>query len=127
MGLTVAFARDLAKHAPLSLYCLIRVIDSGDRASLQKATNGQDLHNLGWKTFVLKVFESYVRRPTEADCFPALEAVHTSSRNSGSFDPALSVPLPFTPPSVEMKARPFMMMRQTTEREMLCPRGLAPK
>ena len=30
-----AFARDLAKHAPLSLYCLMRVIASGDRASLQ--------------------------------------------------------------------------------------------
>ena len=30
MGLTVAFARDLAKHAPLSLHYLMRVIASGD-------------------------------------------------------------------------------------------------
>ena len=38
MGLTVAFARVLAKHAPLSLCYLMRVIASGDRASLQQAT-----------------------------------------------------------------------------------------
>ena len=37
MGITVAFTRDLAKHAPLGLYCLMRVIAAGDRASLQKA------------------------------------------------------------------------------------------
>ena len=37
MGLTVAFARDFAKHAPLGLYYLMRVIATGDRASLQFA------------------------------------------------------------------------------------------
>ena len=37
MGLTVAVARDLAKHAPLDLYYLMSVIATGDRASLQKA------------------------------------------------------------------------------------------
>ena len=30
MGLTVAFARDVAKHAPLGLYYLKRVIATGD-------------------------------------------------------------------------------------------------
>ena len=35
MGLTVAFARDLAKRAPLSLYFLMRVAASGGGASLQ--------------------------------------------------------------------------------------------
>ena len=35
MGLTVAFARDFAKHAPLVLFHLMRVIAAGDRASLQ--------------------------------------------------------------------------------------------
>ena len=34
-GLTLTFARDLAKHAPLGLYDLVRVVASGDRASLQ--------------------------------------------------------------------------------------------
>ena len=37
MGLTVAFARDLAKHAPLGLYNLMRVTATGDGASLQLA------------------------------------------------------------------------------------------
>ena len=37
MGLTVAFARDLAKHAQLGLYYSMCVIATGDRASLQLA------------------------------------------------------------------------------------------
>ena len=37
MGLTVAFAGDLAKHAPLDLYCLMRFIATGDQTSLQLA------------------------------------------------------------------------------------------
>ena len=37
MGLTVAFARVLAKHAPLGLHFLMRVIATGDRASHQTA------------------------------------------------------------------------------------------
>ena len=35
MGLSAAFARDLAKHAPLGLHHLMRAIAAGDRASLQ--------------------------------------------------------------------------------------------
>ena len=37
MDLTVAFARDLAKHAPLAHYYLMRVIATGDGASLVSA------------------------------------------------------------------------------------------
>ena len=37
MGLTFAFERDLAKHALLGLYYLMRVVAAGDRASLQLA------------------------------------------------------------------------------------------
>ena len=76
MGLPVAFARHLTKHAPLGLFYLMRVIATGDRASLQQANAWAGSSHL---------------------------------------------------PSVEMKARPFMKMRQTIEREMLCPRDLAPK
>ena len=47
MGLTVAFAQDLAKHAPLDHYYLMRVIATGDRASSNKLTHGQDLHKYG--------------------------------------------------------------------------------
>ena len=79
MGLTVAFARDLAKYAPLGLYYLMRVIATGDRASLPLA-----------------------------DAWTSQRYLHTRA-------------------SVEMKTRPFMKMRQTLEREMLCPRDLASK